>query len=267
MAIQKLAGQQTLEMLRDRIFNLEEFVVICNRWLWEYIPENYQGTRAKEPISSRNIRHYASENLLDEPLKAGKEARYAYRHLIQVLLIRRASAEGYTSKLMYSILQQDTDQLERLLNGDLPSLVRPERISQNRSVEAYQSQNRVVLPSTSHMISPASPTREQAQSPASELAQSPASERARSPTQELVQEEAQPAPSSAQREVLDYLAGLSTSRKRSEASNLKQQSSQHWQQFELETGIELWLRQDAQKPRTELERQRLLGVIETILKS
>lgn len=246
MALRRLAAQPTLEMLQDHIFNLEEFVVICNRWLRDYLPENYQGTRAKEPISSRNIRHYASENLLDEPLKAGKEARYSYRHLIQVLLIRRASAEGYTNKLMYSILQQDTNHLERLLNGDLPSLEKPERISQNRSVEAYQSQNRVA----SSLLSA---------SPAPQLSRVAA---APSQTQDLAREEATPNP--AQREALDYLSSLSTPRRREIQAP---QPSQHWQQYQLETGIELWLRQDAQKPRTELERQRLLGAIETILKS
>ncbi len=227
MADQRLTRGQTLEMLRDSIFNLEEFEIICNQWLELFIPETYQGTRARENISIRNIRHYASENLLDEPLKAGKEARYTYRHLIQVLLIRRATAEGYTSKLLYSILQQDTAQLERLLNGELPSLEKPEKLLNNRYSQVAREQIQTA---------PASP---------------------------------------AQREALDYLESINPRVTRnkmvfeSQVFNAEPSKipSQQWQQFELDAGIELWLRSDAQKPRTELERTRLLELIENILKN
>ncbi len=112
---------QQLEAQRETVFTLEEFEAACNAWLLQYLPESYQGSRAREPISIRNLRHYAGEGLIDEPLKQGREARYSYRHLVQVLLLRRAMSEGYTTKLLYGMMRRDTNELEGLLRGDLPA--------------------------------------------------------------------------------------------------------------------------------------------------
>ncbi|MEY4530801.1 MAG: hypothetical protein RLZZ156_1522 [Deinococcota bacterium] len=133
-----------LEMQQDAIYTLEEFETVCNTWLLQYLPEAYQGTRAREPISVRNLRHYASEGLIDEPLKQGREARYSYRHLIQVLLLRRAMAEGYTSKLLYGMMRRATTELEALLRGDLPAFVNKSERSRatqtNFSEESFSQQ-------------------------------------------------------------------------------------------------------------------------------
>ncbi len=204
---------QQLEMQRDAIFTLEEFERVCNSWLLQYLPESYQGTRAREPLTIRNLRHYAGEGLIDEPLKQGREARYSFRHLVQVLLLRRAMAEGYTSKLLFGMMRRGTPELEALLAGDLPA-------SNNKT-------------DRSRIIQEESPNHQ------------------------------------AQREVLDYLNSLKPQ------SNLPQQINQTvlepipvqtWQQFEITTGIELWLRADALLPKTALERQRLLAKIEPLLR-
>jgi DNA-binding transcriptional MerR regulator len=142
---------ENLEMQRDTIYTLEEFETACNLWLQQYLPETYQGTRAREPISIRNLRHYAGEGLIDEPLKQGREARYSFRHLVQVLLLRRAMAEGYTSKLLYSIMRRATSELEALLAGDLPaSPSKSERskmsqVQMNEEINPNQQAQREVL--------------------------------------------------------------------------------------------------------------------------
>jgi DNA-binding transcriptional MerR regulator len=130
---------ENLEMQQGAIYTLEEFETVCNSWLLQYLPEAYQGTRAREPITVRNLRHYAGEGLIDEPLKQGREARYSFRHLVQVLLLRRAMAEGYTSKLLYSIMRRTTTELEALLAGDLPSS-KPERSKMAQPQEASSNQ-------------------------------------------------------------------------------------------------------------------------------
>jgi DNA-binding transcriptional MerR regulator len=129
---------ENLEMQRDTIYTLEEFETACNTWLAQYLPETYQGTRAREPISIRNLRHYASEGLIDEPLKQGREARYSYRHLVQVLLLRRAMAEGYTTKLLYGMMRRATIELEALLSGDLPAS--PNKLERFRSIQPAVSE-------------------------------------------------------------------------------------------------------------------------------
>jgi DNA-binding transcriptional MerR regulator len=127
---------QQLEMQRDAIFTLDEFESVCNSWLLQYLPESYQGTRAREPITIRNLRHYAGEGLIDEPLKQGREARYSFRHLVQVLLLRRAMAEGYTSKLLFGMMRRGTPELEALLAGELPTS--NDRVNRARMVQTYQ---------------------------------------------------------------------------------------------------------------------------------
>jgi DNA-binding transcriptional MerR regulator len=210
---------QQLEMQRDAIFTLEEFENVCNSWLLQYLPESYQGTRAREPITIRNLRHYAGEGLIDEPLKQGREARYSYRHLVQVLLLRRAMAEGYTSKLLFGMMRRGTPELEALLAGDLPASNDRVNDRGNRARQTYQ-------PEEEH-------------------------------------------PSQAQREVLDYLNSLKPQSNIQPPLNqaiLEPIPVQTWQQFEITTGVELWLRTDALLPKTALERQRLLAKIEPLLR-
>ncbi len=206
---------KNLEMQPDTIYTLEEFETVCNSWLLQYLPESYQGTRAREAITIRNLRHYASEGLIDEPLKEGREARYAYRHLVQVLLLRRAMAEGYTSKLLYGMMRRTTHELEALLGGDLfASPAKPERQKMNQTVMRQESANQ-----------------------------------------------------QAQRQVLDYLSGLQPQSNLSgQTVALEATPVQTWQQFEIASGIELWLRADAILPKTALERQRLLSRIEPLLR-
>jgi hypothetical protein len=56
--------------------------------------------------------------MLDEPLKEGREARYTYRHLLQVLVVRRLLAEGYGASAIDNLAtSKDNADLEALLQG------------------------------------------------------------------------------------------------------------------------------------------------------
>jgi hypothetical protein len=56
--------------------------------------------------------------MLDEPLKAGRNAVYTYRHLLQALAVRRLLSEGYGSGVIGKLAREKSNkELEDLLQG------------------------------------------------------------------------------------------------------------------------------------------------------
>src|SRR5690606_11381868 len=108
-----------LHDLREGAWSLDDFVEQVNRLLPDLLPKD-AGKRAAEPVNQRLVRHYATQGLLDEPLKEGREARYLYRHLLQLLVVRRLLAEGFTAAVVGQVLaNRGDDELEGLLSGQL----------------------------------------------------------------------------------------------------------------------------------------------------
>lgn len=107
-------------------WSLDELVQVANQLLPQFLPEDKAHSRVREDVNPRLIRHYTSQGLLDEPLKEGREARYIYRHLLQVLLVRRLLAEGYGASAIDQLArsQSNTD-LENLLQGGVQLTVTP----------------------------------------------------------------------------------------------------------------------------------------------
>jgi len=107
-------------------WSLEELVQIANKLLPQFLPEEKAHTRVREEVTPRLIRHYTSQGMLDEPLKDGREARYSYRHLLQILLVRRLLSEGYGASAIdkLAILKSDQE-LEALLQGGVQLTVTP----------------------------------------------------------------------------------------------------------------------------------------------
>src|SRR5690606_28671468 len=106
-----------LDQLREGAWSLDEFVEHANRLLPDLLPKE-AGKRATEPVNQRLVRHYATLGLLDEPLKEGREARYLYRHLLQLLVVRRLLAEGFTAAVVGQVLENRGDtELAGLLSG------------------------------------------------------------------------------------------------------------------------------------------------------
>lgn len=105
---------------------LEEFVEVTNVLLPQFLPEEKTNTRVREEVTSRLVRHYATLNMLDEPLKEGREARYTYRHLLQVLVVRRLLAEGYTAGAIDKLATiSSNSELEALLQGGVQISITP----------------------------------------------------------------------------------------------------------------------------------------------
>lgn len=109
--LQQIAQQQP-EMVLDR------FVEVTNDLLPQFLPDQGSGNRGQEPVNPRLVRHYTTQGWLDKPLKQGREARYTYRHLLQLLVLRRLLAEGYSTSSIGSLIGGQSDAaLEDILQG------------------------------------------------------------------------------------------------------------------------------------------------------
>lgn len=109
--LQQIA-QQRPEMVLDR------FVEVTNDLLPQFLPDQSSGNRGQEPVNPRLVRHYTTQGWLDKPLKQGREARYTYRHLLQLLVLRRLLAEGYSASSIGSLIGGQSDAaLENILKG------------------------------------------------------------------------------------------------------------------------------------------------------
>jgi hypothetical protein len=99
-------------------WSLEDFVFVANQFLPQYLPIAKNNTRIREEINPRLVRHYTSQGMLDEPLKSGKFAVYIYRHLLQLLVVRRLLSEGIGSNAIdHLAIQKSNLELENLLTG------------------------------------------------------------------------------------------------------------------------------------------------------
>lgn len=114
-----------LETYSKNTWTADEFVTIVNRLLPEFLPEIGFSQKVREEVNLRLIRHYTGLGALDEPGKHGKESRYSFRHLLQLLLVRRLLAQGYTSSSIDEFpRQQSNQQLLDLLEQNQPTLPR-----------------------------------------------------------------------------------------------------------------------------------------------
>lgn len=103
---------------QDTQWALDDFVEVTNQLLPQFLPDGGAESRIQETVNARLVRHYSTSGLLDKPLKQGREARYTYRHLLQLLVLRRLLAEGYSSGAIGQLVSPKTNHdLEVLLQG------------------------------------------------------------------------------------------------------------------------------------------------------
>lgn len=109
------------------IWSLDEFAQVTNQWLPRFLPEEKTNSRVREEVNPRLVRQYTTLGMVDAPLKEGREARYTYRHLLQLLVTRRLLAEGYGSAVIAKLLAgKDEAALETLLQGEAQITMAPE---------------------------------------------------------------------------------------------------------------------------------------------
>jgi DNA-binding transcriptional MerR regulator len=126
-------------------WTLEAFVQVANDCLPQFLPNQEPNARLQEDINPRLVRYYSTQGLIDKPLKHGREVRYGYRHLLQLLLVKRLLMEGYTSTAITRlVLSKDNAAMESLLHGGVeltvqaanPALAFLEHIQQRASSPA-----------------------------------------------------------------------------------------------------------------------------------
>jgi DNA-binding transcriptional MerR regulator len=209
-------------------WSLEALVQVANELLPQFLPEDKAHTRVREEVTPRLVRHYTTQGLLDEPLKVGREARYSYRHLLQVLLVRRLLTEGYGASVIDTLARSKTNaDLEALLQGSIQLTVAPA----NPALSFLQQvQNRAA-------DTPQPPTQSTARSVARSTAHPPAHPPVSPPQSALLPS----APSSDQ--ASDPTASISTT---------------EWIRQEILPGLEIHMRSDFVMPATAQEQQNLL---------
>lgn len=132
---------------QDPNWSLEELVEVANELLPHFLPEEKAHTRVREDITPRLVRHYTSQGMLDEPLKEGREARYIYRHLLQVLLVRRLLTEGYGASVIDTLARsKNNSELEALLQGGVQLTVAPANLALAFLQQIQQRQPSVARP-------------------------------------------------------------------------------------------------------------------------
>ena len=73
------------------------------------------GEQLGEEISSRTVRLYATEGLIDRPGKDGRRAVYGQRHLLQLLLIRSLARRGLSLSAIAPHVASSDQELEQQL--------------------------------------------------------------------------------------------------------------------------------------------------------
>lgn len=116
--------------------SLEELVAAANHFLPDVLPSDISDQRIKDELTPRLVRHYTSQGTLDEPLKEGREARYTYRHLLQLLALRRLQAEGYRTGTVTPLTHTMSEpELESLVTGQAQVELAP---AQNSALDFLQ---------------------------------------------------------------------------------------------------------------------------------
>jgi DNA-binding transcriptional MerR regulator len=106
-------------IIPDERFSLPEFVAQANHLLPRFLPEGATDSRQREEVNARLVRHMTTLGLLDEALREGREARYTGMHLLQLLVVRRLMAEGYTTGAIKKLIAgASIERLEALLEGE-----------------------------------------------------------------------------------------------------------------------------------------------------
>ena len=106
--------------LAGTLLDVDALIQIVNDLLARYLSR--EGAE-KAAVSVRLARYFQTNGLLDEPFKAGREARYGARHVLQLLAVRRLMANGYSTNSLSHLLRGATNEsLQRLIEGEAPRI-------------------------------------------------------------------------------------------------------------------------------------------------
>lgn len=104
---------------RDAIYSLTDLVDVVNGLLPSYLPKDATG-RAADDVTPRLVRFYTTEGLLEPAHREGREARYTFGHLLDLLAVRKLLAEGFSSAAIKRALEgRELAEREALLKDEV----------------------------------------------------------------------------------------------------------------------------------------------------
>lgn len=103
----------------DTAWSLEDLVETANGLLPSVVADGGKG-RDWDDVSPRAVQYYATQGLIDRPVRAGRQVRYGPRHLLQLLVVRSLASRGYTTRALLDIVQQDQAALLGALTAGTP---------------------------------------------------------------------------------------------------------------------------------------------------
>jgi DNA-binding transcriptional MerR regulator len=106
--------------------SVDELAAIGTAFVWSLGLEPLPETTASGVINRRTIRYYISNDLMDAPDGERRLARYAYRHLLQLLYIKaRQHAGDRLSDIREDLADATRSRLQTLVLTSLPETVPP----------------------------------------------------------------------------------------------------------------------------------------------
>ncbi len=118
---------------------LDELLAIANG-LMESVAPVQPSDRVAETLSERTLRYYISQGLVDRSSgKEGASALYCYRHLLQLLALKRLQASYLPVKKIREIIPNSSnDNLKAIILGNTqPEAIPPSDISTRESAIAF----------------------------------------------------------------------------------------------------------------------------------
>lgn len=272
---------------RDAVYSLDELVAAANALLPAFLPKDATG-RAAEGVTPRLVRFYATESLLPEAHKEGREARYSFGHLVALLAVRRLLADGFGSAAIRRALAgRSRDELEALLRDEVQLQLVPTVTSSAadlakaeflRSVRARAGLDGAPAQPLSRGAAPGMPASPATPAPAPRtpgVSKAPTPTRHAPDTSQARSQNVPPPPSAAKAPATPAPATPTPAAPTSAVprvtpyqayrSSVSPLSPTTWTRVTIQDGLELMVRDDFTLPTTLLGDQELLQLIKVVL--
>jgi DNA-binding transcriptional MerR regulator len=116
---------QGLSGLKQKHFSLNELLDHCARLVPLFSGKQVR-YKVKDLPTERTIRYYVQQGLLDRPLRKGRSTVFTYRHLIQVLAVKKLQSSYFPLKKIVEITRSLNDEeFKSLLTADTSYLPTP----------------------------------------------------------------------------------------------------------------------------------------------
>jgi DNA-binding transcriptional MerR regulator len=113
-------AEELLHTIRTKELRLDELVDHSTRLIPMFVGKQMRYKVSDLP-DRRTIRYYVQKGLIDRPVRVGRNAVFSYRHLLQVLVVKRLQSDYIPLRRIEEITRTSSEQqLERLLISEGP---------------------------------------------------------------------------------------------------------------------------------------------------